>query len=652
LEVRVVNIVVKDSAGLVSAMKAAQSGDVIQLASGNYSGFGVRDVQANGVTITSLDPSKEAVLTGFNLSNVSGFTFKGLELTVNPSGADNPFLIYGSKNLVLDDLNVHGSLDSDGRNDAAAILVRASDGVTIKNSEFHDLKMGISHLDDRNVTITNNSFHDIRIDGVRGGGSSDVTITKNYFTNFHSVDGDHSDGIQFWTSNVTTLTKNITVSDNVMVRGAGTAFQGVFMRDETHHGYENVQVTNNLVVGSLYHGITIDSATGVKVTGNTVAGLPDQMSWIRIVNSNGVAVSGNSTTMLDVASNTNVTQSGNTTLTAPADGGKLLLQNWLATHTSIYSGLATTNLTAVADSSVAAIEATRLEVVTLTGTDGADRMSADGVHNMSMVAGAGNDYISSGGLSHSTMVGGTGDDTYQVKNEFDRVIEDAGAGNDTVYTTVDFILPENVEVLRLSGLSLEGQGNALDNKMYGSAGNDRLLGLGGGDNIQGLDGNDLLVGGDGADAVTGGLGNDTITGDADADSLKGNEGSDSISGGAGSDTIEAGVGADTMSGGTGADQFFFRDGDISSTPDVILDFNRAEGDKISLSMIDANVNVAADQKFAFIGTAGFHKVAGEMRYDMVGTEAHIQFDTNGDGVGDLKLIVGVGGSLQSSDFLL
>jgi Ca2+-binding RTX toxin-like protein len=188
--------------------------------------------------------------------------------------------------------------------------------------------------------------------------------------------------------------------------------------------------------------------------------------------------------------------------------------------------------------------------------------------------------------------------------------------------------------------------------MYGSAGNDRLLGLGGGDNIQGLDGNDLLVGGDGADAVTGGLGNDTITGDADADSLKGNEGSDSISGGAGSDTIEAGVGADTMSGGTGADQFFFRDGDISSTPDVILDFNRAEGDKISLSMIDANVNVAADQKFAFIGTAGFHKVAGEMRYDMVGTEAHIQFDTNGDGVGDLKLIVGVGGSLQSSDFLL
>ena len=647
-----VNIVVKDSAGLVSAMKAAQSGDVIQLASGNYSAFWARDIQANGVTITSLDPGKEAVLTGFNISNVSGFTFKGLELTVNPTGADNPFQIFGSKNLVLDDLNVHGSLDANGRNDASALQIRASDGVVVKNSEFHDLKMGISHLDDRNLTVTNNSFHDIRIDAVRGGGSSDVTITKNYFTDFDSVSGDHSDAVQFWTSNVTTLTKNITVSDNVMVRGAGTAYQGVFMRDETNAGYENVQVTNNLVVGSLYHGITVDSATNVKVSGNTVAGLPDQMAWIRVVDSKGVLVSGNSTTLLDVATNTNLTQTNNTTLTAPIDGGKLLLQNWLSTHTDLYAGLTATKLMAAADDSVAAIEATRLELVTLTGTDAADRMSADGVHDMSMVGGAGNDYISGGGLSHSTMVGGAGDDSYYVKTEFDRVVEGAGAGTDTVTTLVDFVLSDNVEVLRLAGSAVVGQGNAMDNKIYGAGGNDRLLGMGGADNIQGLEGNDNLSGGDGCDVLTGGVGNDTLSGDADADSLRGNEGADSLSGGAGNDTLEAGVGADTLSGGGGADQFFFRDGDISSVADKITDFNRAEGDKISLSMIDANVNVTGDQKFAFIGTTGFHKVAGEMRYEMVGSEAHVQFDTNGDGLADLKLIIGVGGSLQSSDFLL
>jgi len=651
----VVSIVVKDSAGLASAMKSAQSGDVIQLASGTYSAFAVRDVQVAGnVTITSLDPSKEAVLTGFNLSNVGGFTFKGLELSVNPAGADNPFQIFGSKNLVLDDLNVHGSLDKDGRNDASALQIRASENVVVKNSEFHDLKMGITHLDDKNLTITNNSFHDIRIDAVRGGGSSDVTITKNFFTDFDSVDGDHSDAVQFWTSNVSTLTKNIVVSDNVMVRGAGTTFQGVFMRDETGSKYENVQVTNNLVVGSLYQGIMVDGATHVKITGNTVAGLPDQLAWIRIVGSDDVTVSGNNTTKLDLDSNTGVTQSGNSVITtAISDGGKALQQSWVASHTGLFTGLTVSKLAAAADLSVAAIEAERLQVVTLTGTAGADRMSADGVHNMSMIGGDGNDYISSGGLSHSTMVGGAGDDTYIVKSEFDRVVEAANGGNDTVYTSVDYVLTENVEVLRLSGMSLEGQGNALDNKMYGSAGDDRLLGLGGADLIQGLDGNDYLIGGDGADVITGGLGNDTITGDADADSLKGNEGNDSISGGSGADTIEGGVGADTMSGGAGADQFFFREGDISSTPDVILDFNRADGDKIALNMIDANVNVAGDQKFAFLGTTAFHKVAGEMRYDIVGGQAHVQFDTNGDGVADLKLIIGtVGGSLQSSDFVL
>lgn len=649
-----VSIIVKDSAGLVSAMKTAQSGDVIQLAPGTYSAFGLRDVQVNGnVTITSLDPGKEAVLTGFNLSNVGGFTFKGLEFSVNPSGSDNPFQIFGSKNIVLDDLNVHGSLDSNGANDASALQIRASDGVVVKNSEFHDLKMGITHLDDRNITITNNSFHDIRVDGVRGGGSSNVTITKNYFTDFDSVAGDHSDAIQFWTSNVSTLTKNIVVSDNVMVRGAGTTFQGVFMRDETGSRYENVQVTNNLVVGSLYQGIMVNGATHVQIAGNTVAGLPDQLAWIRVVGSDDVVISGNSTTKLDLASNTNVTQSNNTLLTAAiSDGGKLLQQQWIASHTGLYSGLTTTELAAAADLSVAAIEATRLQVVTLTGTDGADRMSADGVHNMSMVGGAGNDYMSSGGLSHSTMVGGTGDDIYWVRSESDQVIEGAGAGNDTVYTTVDFVLPDHVEVLRLAGVSLDGQGNALDNKMFGSTGDDRILGLGGADNVQGLEGDDVLQGGDGADILTGGLGNDTLAGDADADSIKGNEGADSLAGGAGNDTLEAGVGADTMSGGAGADQFFFRNGDVSSTADVITDFNRADGDRIALNMIDANVNVTGDQKFAFIGTQAFHKVAGEMRYDLVGSQAHIQFDTNGDGVGDLRLIVGVGGSLQSSDFIL
>lgn len=650
-----VSIVVKDSAGLVSAMKTAQSGDVIQLAPGTYSGFGLRDVQINGnVTITSQNPAQEAVLTGFNLSNVGGFTFKGLEFSVNPAGADNPFLVYGSKNLVLDDLNVHGSLDSNGANDAAAILIRNSDGVVIKNSEFHDLKMGISHLDDTNLTITNNSFHDIRVDGVRGGGSSNVTITKNYFTDFDSVSGDHSDGIQFWTSNVKTLSKNITVSDNVMVRGAGTTFQGIFMRDETGAGYENVTVTNNLVVGSLYQGITVDGATHVTVTGNTVAGLPDQQAWIRVTESTDVNVSKNSATQYNLSSNTSVTDTANTTIKTPTDGGKTLVQTWTSSHSGLYSGLTGGSLAKAADFSVAAIEATRQQIVVLTGTDAADRLSADGVHAMSMVGGAGNDYITSGGLSRSTMVGGAGDDTYYVRSDGDRVIEDAGAGNDTIYTTVDFVLPDNVEVLRLADVGLEGQGNALDNKMYGSAGDDRLLGLGGADVIQGLEGNDYLLGGDGADVITGGLGADTIAGDADTDSLKGNEGDDSISGGAGADTIEGGTGADTMSGGAGADQFFFRHGDISATPDVITDFNRAEGDKISLSMIDANANVTGDQKFIFLGTGAFHKIAGEMRYDLVGSQAHIQFDTDGNGVSDLQLIVGVGpgGTLQAADFLL
>jgi Ca2+-binding RTX toxin-like protein len=84
-------------------------------------------------------------------------------------------------------------------------------------------------------------------------------------------------------------------------------------------------------------------------------------------------------------------------------------------------------------------------------------------------------------------------------------------------------------------------------------------------------------------------------------------------------------------GGGGADKFIWNStaetGVIIPTMDLITDFNFAEGDRISLSAVDANVFASGNQAFTFIGQAGFSGTPGEVNYIHVGNETIIQMQT-------------------------
>jgi len=256
-------------------------------------------------------------------------------------------------------------------------------------------------------------------------------------------------------------------------------------------------------------------------------------------------------------------------------------------------------------------------------------------------------------------------------------------------------------------------GNEANNALYGNAGNDRLYGYGGNDKLSGGKGDDILSGGDGndtflagddfgndryvggpgldlvtyagatagvtvnlatgvGDGTAAGLGKDTISGvervtgsahadtllgDANDNILSGNGGNDTINGMAGADTLRGGSGQDRLTGGSGADRFVFERvsefaGTTAATCDVITDFRHAEGDLIVLSPIDANSLTSTDDAFAFIGTAAFHHVAGELRYAITGGNTLIQGDVNGDGVADFALLLQGSVALVKGDFLL
>jgi VCBS repeat-containing protein len=162
-----------------------------------------------------------------------------------------------------------------------------------------------------------------------------------------------------------------------------------------------------------------------------------------------------------------------------------------------------------------------------------------------LIGNSGNDTLD-GGIGADTMSGGYGNDTYIVDDAGDIVTEGAGAGTDTVHSSIDYTLTDNVERLTLTGTeNLEGTGNNLGNIITGNTGNNVLDGKGGNDTINAGDGNDILIGGDGNDSLNGQAGDDQLTGDA------------------GNDTLNGGSGADLMVGGTGNDTYVVdNDGDV------------------------------------------------------------------------------------------
>jgi len=193
------------------------------------------------------------------------------------------------------------------------------------------------------------------------------------------------------------------------------------------------------------------------------------------------------------------------------------------------------------------------------------------------------DDVIDGRKGFDTMVGGKGDDTYYVDaapgdhghhhghhrhhhhhhHRGDRVVEQANEGHDTVYSSVSYTLPENVEDLHLlGGKNLDGTGNSAANWIEGNSGNNELAGGAGDDLLQGGEGKDRLRGGRGIDILQGGDGNDELTD---------KRGSTVFDGGRGNDEMEGGRSADFFAGGRGNDEL-----ELGGGNDVIA-FNKGDG---------------------------------------------------------------------------
>ncbi|MFZ2994707.1 family 16 glycosylhydrolase [Sphingobium sp.] len=309
-----------------------------------------------------------------------------------------------------------------------------------------------------------------------------------------------------------------------------------------------------------------------------------------------------------------------------------------------------------------------------------------------LVGNAGNNVLT-GGLGNDTMIGGAGNDIYIVDSAGDKVIEAVGGGKDTIVALCSYTLAAGQEVETLqfgSGVgnaSLNLTGNEFANTLWGNGGNNILDGGAGADLMRGAKGDDTYfvdnagdiikeLAGEGIDTVrtsvsysiansgdvenmqtvdSNGTAALNLTGNILNNILTGNAGNNVLNGGAGDDILIGGRGIDTLIGGAGADTFLFNDGDTgrtAATADVISDFSHAQGDKISLVNIDANVNVAGDGAFTLY-TDGQSHGAGSLWMMQTGNVTMVHMDIDGDGKADYMMKVNSVSSapLVASDFI-
>jgi VCBS repeat-containing protein len=315
--------------------------------------------------------------------------------------------------------------------------------------------------------------------------------------------------------------------------------------------------------------------------------------------------------------------------------------------------------------------------LTVVGTDGADNLRGAS-RNDQLFGDGGNDVLRGmrgddmldGGAGADQLTGGLGNDSYVIDNAGDLVAEFFNQGYDQVSSSINYVLPQHVERLNLTGLALQGIGNDLDNALFGNHEANVLDGASGADQMSGAQGDDRYVIDSALDTVIeqDGQGNDTVyasvnyataaqvenlvlTGSAItaggnelSNVVVGNAGNNTLSGGTGNDLLAGWLGNDSLDGGAGNDSYLYNQGEGR---DSIVDASGVDavrfGAGITLDSLAAREYSVNGQRRMFVSVLNSN---GEEQADQ-----GIDFALSSTGVSPIEPFVLVNGQIFTLDQL-
>lgn len=284
-----VQSVVSSSSELKQALTLATGGEVI-LVKPNTQKY---DVQVSylkptsKVLITAFDPSNRPTFETLKLNYSQNFHFDSFYF--NSTGSSRAEWLYdifieNSSNIAISNTKMFGNAVEYRKTTSIvgenAVLVSNVDGFQFQNNEVSHYNFAISSFKSSNHKYFKNNLHHMQGDGMIFSDAQNVTIEENSFHDFfgslHSLN--HTDLIQFYTSDLTRQSRDIIIRKNIFLAGSGSWSQVIFMGNEAVRTgkagremyYKNVLIEENLVHNNTWHGITIYSPDGLRIRKNAV----------------------------------------------------------------------------------------------------------------------------------------------------------------------------------------------------------------------------------------------------------------------------------------------------------------------------------------------------------------------------------------------
>jgi hypothetical protein len=308
-------------------IQAAKPGDVVVLSEGEYGAYKLygKKVAEPGIRIEA-KPDAKVVFSGLTVENSEGVEFRGVEVAIegNPYGVN----VGSSSRIRLSGLKIHAL----GKTPSSAMMLRDSENISVADCDIRDVGTGVNFLDSSHIKILDNHFYGIESDAIRGAASY-VEVIGNSGSSFHPAEGDHPDFIQFWASKVSETTTGNVIKDNVFQRGTGAVVQGIFIENN-----ENIVITGNAMVGTMYNGIAVSGVKGALIEDNFVQGYADMGS--RIItrgSSSDIIVRGNVSESIATVDdggqpNPRYKEEHNTSIRAAKIGDTTAMAAWIARH--------------------------------------------------------------------------------------------------------------------------------------------------------------------------------------------------------------------------------------------------------------------------------------------------------------------------------
>ncbi len=347
-------IVVNNDAELAKALISATGGETIQLNPGTYGSLLLREdiyaqVSINSVnlgkrvakltspvTVTSADLSNRAIIKNIHTVASPYWRFEGLSLRPDP--LKNAFYIESDYNVVTKNDISYGNASNWTATDwnkiagSIAVYIRSGKNVEVSHNQMKNISFGISiDFNAPDARVFRNIIDTFNGDGIRGLGDRG-TFENNLIKNPLQTNDNHSDFFQSWRNytNANRPVEGVVVRNNTFLAIGNHPLlantQGVGLFDGPYKGWI---VENNLIISSIYHGISLYGPVDSVVRKNVVID-PNNVipgpTWVAMFATGLGELPINSNISDNIATNyiipaSGVTTSGNVKVTS-ADFGK------------------------------------------------------------------------------------------------------------------------------------------------------------------------------------------------------------------------------------------------------------------------------------------------------------------------------------------